>query len=755
MRVGLLSLLAFSLVGCPYAMPDFNNPNDPEGSNYSPAVTIDVIAVALVNTGTMTLELGSTLRLGATQAPANANTGLSWSSSDDTIATVADGLVTPVKLGTITITVASILESSISSSCTVVVIAAGASVDTGNWKLANLAKGNTIAATTSTTIPPFINGVLTLQNGNTGGFANAGITNSSILYYNQTLTGDFVIRARVRLASAVSASTGLGIAVGAFEAPTTGTFAASTKIVTMMGRTGNGGNRCSYYTKVTGNGTGSPVELGTDTPMGIERVFEVKRLAASGYVVNLYETDGTSLVGTTMIVWNDDATLSESLSTSVLATSPVVAGIALTGAVAEIANVSVATLDSTGAETALFSSPSVAASASGVTVSGPTGYADSYYDTLANAQASIITLTAAVHFSGVSTKTVTWSSSDTSVATVAASSDTLTGIVTPLKTGTTRITVTSVDGGFSDSYAMEFTETKLLVSDITLAGDSSVMAGCYVPLVATISGTSGAIPTDSSLSWTSSDTSIATVSASSAANTERVSGIAAGSAIITAAANDGGGSSKTFNVKVTTASNAIWSWTAGVDPDFDLTEATSTLSGIKLVRGAGTVAGSTTGINLATARFNVGSVYTNIDIWSTVAGSAFQATTDSLNVPDGQFNFTKKATVTIAYNAYTGTTYSGFVLYLNNNTTSDNATTTPLYQAADPTATPVLLKISSKLIPNSVLVASPSSAQTAVYTIDPVLFTRNTDTLAHAFLQFRTGSSASINITSISIAYAP
>ena len=56
--------------------------------------------------GTMSLTAGGTATLTATVAPADAsNKAVIWSSSDETVATVADGTVTALKAGTATITV--------------------------------------------------------------------------------------------------------------------------------------------------------------------------------------------------------------------------------------------------------------------------------------------------------------------------------------------------------------------------------------------------------------------------------------------------------------------------------------------------------------------------------------------------------------------------------------------------------------------------------------------------------------------------
>lgn len=61
--------------------------------------------VVLDHTGTVTLPLGETLTLTQTLMPAGAEAVLSWKTSSKKIAAVSDGVVTPLKEGTATITV--------------------------------------------------------------------------------------------------------------------------------------------------------------------------------------------------------------------------------------------------------------------------------------------------------------------------------------------------------------------------------------------------------------------------------------------------------------------------------------------------------------------------------------------------------------------------------------------------------------------------------------------------------------------------
>ena len=64
----------------------------------------------------------TTAELTVTPTPAEANTSVTWTSSDETVATVADGVVTAVSTGTATITATSTVDNTISATTTVTVI---------------------------------------------------------------------------------------------------------------------------------------------------------------------------------------------------------------------------------------------------------------------------------------------------------------------------------------------------------------------------------------------------------------------------------------------------------------------------------------------------------------------------------------------------------------------------------------------------------------------------------------------------------
>lgn len=135
------------------------------------------------------------------------------------------------------------------------------------------------------------------------------------------------------------------------------------------------------------------------------------------------------------------------------------------------------------------------------------------------------TLTATVSPSNATNKYVLWSSSDTSVATVSSS-----GGVTAIKAGSATITVETIDGGKTASCAVT---VKPRVSGVSLDNSSiSLTVGGTQTLTATVTP---ADALDKSVTWSSSNTSVATVSSNGVVTAKDV-----GNATITVTTNDGG-----------------------------------------------------------------------------------------------------------------------------------------------------------------------------------------------------------------------
>lgn len=137
-----------------------------------------------------------------------------------------------------------------------------------------------------------------------------------------------------------------------------------------------------------------------------------------------------------------------------------------------------------------------------------------------------VTLEAVVSPDNADNKAVSWTSSETSVATVAE------GVVTAVAVGTSTITVTTADGGKTASCSINVVTPPVHVESVSL--DKSM---AFVEIGKTITLVASVAPDDADnkkVSWTSSDVSKATVSEDGV-----VTGIAAGSATITVTSEDG------------------------------------------------------------------------------------------------------------------------------------------------------------------------------------------------------------------------
>lgn len=127
-------------------------------------------------------------------------------------------------------------------------------------------------------------------------------------------------------------------------------------------------------------------------------------------------------------------------------------------------------------------------------------------------------------------RTVSWSSSAPAVATVSSS-----GIVAGVAAGSATITATSEGVSASATVSVSLVPVG---SVAVLPSSASVVAGETVALSATVRDTAGRVVTDRIVSWTSSDTHVAVVSA-----TGVVTGVAAGTALITATSEGKSGTS--------------------------------------------------------------------------------------------------------------------------------------------------------------------------------------------------------------------
>jgi uncharacterized protein YjdB len=135
-----------------------------------------------------------------------------------------------------------------------------------------------------------------------------------------------------------------------------------------------------------------------------------------------------------------------------------------------------------------------------------------------------LSLKATVNPTDATVKKVTWTSSNPEVGTVSRS-----GVVRGISKGTVTITVTTEDGGFTDTCVVTVIQpvTAIILSQRTMA---LTVSESY-QLTATVNPANA---DDKSLTWTSSNDAIATVDYEG-----RITGIAKGRATITARSSNG------------------------------------------------------------------------------------------------------------------------------------------------------------------------------------------------------------------------
>ncbi|WP_370980916.1 Ig-like domain-containing protein [Agaribacterium sp. ZY112] len=152
-------------------------------------------------------------------------------------------------------------------------------------------------------------------------------------------------------------------------------------------------------------------------------------------------------------------------------------------------------------------------------------------------------LTAAVRPIHAQNRAVTWSSSDESIATVSAS-----GLVEAVGAGNVTITATTVEGELSARASIEV--TSLALDAITITPEFTVLPIADVfPLSVAFTPANAS---DTSVVWSSSNTNVATVSASG-----EVTAVAVGTATITARSNDGEHTDETAVEVVDASSEAV------------------------------------------------------------------------------------------------------------------------------------------------------------------------------------------------------
>lgn len=214
-------------------------------------------------------------------------------------------------------------------------------------------------------------------------------------------------------------------------------------------------------------------------------------------------------------------------------------------------NTSVASVDGNGLATALApGTASIRATSEGVTGSATFTVSSTVVPvaslTISPASASVVVgLTAQLSVTlrdangnTLSGRAITWSSTNTSVATVSG-----TGLVTGVAAGSASVIATSE--GKADTAGVTVTSAALPVSSVTISpASTTVFVGLTSQLAATLRDANGNVLTGRTITWASSNASVASVSGGGL-----VTGVATGSASVTATSE---GKADTAAITVTT-----------------------------------------------------------------------------------------------------------------------------------------------------------------------------------------------------------
>lgn len=249
------------------------------------------------------------------------------------------------------------------------------------------------------------------------------------------------------------------------------------------------------------------------------------------------------------------------------------------------------------------------------------------------------TLTASISPTGATDKNVNWTSSNNAVATVDN-----TGKITAVSAGSATITAQSEDGNYTATCTVTVTSSKINVSSISLNKTTDTLnVGISDALSATISPSNA---TDKNISWTSSNSAVATVD-----STGKITGVNAGSATVTALSEDG---SKTQTCSVTVLNPVGVSYTAHVQ---NIGWMPSVLDGTEAGTDGQSLRVEALKINLVNAPVGASIQYQahveNIG-WQALVGNGAEAGTDgqSLRVEALKINLLNMPNYTVQYRAH-------------------------------------------------------------------------------------------------------
>ena len=496
-------------------------------------------AISLVQTGTVELDMSETLALTAVMEPVTATSALTWTTSSAKIATVdADGVVTPVKEGTATITVKTSTGKSASVKVTVTDRSKATSVAIDQVGPLTLNFGDDPLELSATMQPETATSALTWSSSNA---KVATVDEMGTVYPVKEGTVTITVKTSTGKSASVKVTVVDPNKATAVAIDQTGAQSLNYGEELVLSATMTPADATSYLTWSSSNtkvaivdpdGIVYPVKEGTAT-------ITVKTSTGKSASVKVTVVDHSKATAVALDK-TGTVTLDVSETLSLVATmTPVDATSTLTWS---SSSTKVATVDGDGnvypvkegtATITVKTSTGKSASVK-VTVVDQSKATSVAIDQAAQTLSlgATLTLTASMQ-PETATSALTWSTSSAKVATVDAN-----GVVTPVKTGTATITVKTETGKKATVKVTVVDPTPATAVALDLSGTQTLDLGKTLPLTATVT------PADATrtLTWSTSSAKIATVDANGV-----VTPVKEGTATITVATSNG----KKATVKVT------------------------------------------------------------------------------------------------------------------------------------------------------------------------------------------------------------
>lgn len=426
---------------------------------------VSVTGVAL-GQKTASITVGASTTLSYTVSPSNAfNKSVTWSSSDETVATVSNGEVTGVSAGTAVITVTTV-DGEYTDTCTVTVESSGSSGgDSNTYKLikstADLTVGGKYVIASSSTSTAYLTKAASISNNIPKTDSTYSISSSTIKVDSNVLT--FTLG---KTGSNYTFKTNNYPGTTQYYLDPTDTTGSNylkiSSTVTSYGQFSISFDGDAAVIKSTGKSSRNIVRFNSSAncfscySSGQSPVYLFKQEASSSIPVtgvSLNESSATVVMGSTLTLTatvepsnatNKNVTWSSSDETIATVLNGIVTPVAVGGPV----TITATTEDGnkTATCTVIVNAPAPI-SVTGVSLNE---------SNVSVSVGSTLTLTATIEPSNATNKNVTWSSSDESVVTVS------NGEVTSKAVGNATITVTTIDGGFTANCSIAVTAAPVI-----------------------------------------------------------------------------------------------------------------------------------------------------------------------------------------------------------------------------------------------------------------------------------------------------